>query len=128
MDYTGIIIEESLGYKDILNELEVLKTDVEQVTNEHKTPWLERWTLHLIKVPEADIEPVVARLSDEFEREHPWYIDLKNDKTHYIIFLNKVFKVDLSNPDYSQAKAFGISIGIPSYQLDFDQLVREPFK
>ena len=37
-----------------------------------------------------------------------------------IIFLNKVFKVDLNNPIlYKDAKAYGISLGIPEYQVDF---------
>jgi hypothetical protein len=121
MNYKGIIIEESLNNKDILHSLKITKTDIEPITPKHQTPWLKQWTLHSVEVTEDTIEQVVEKLSHSFDIEHPdWYADLKNNQFHYLIFANKVFKVDLSNPThYKDAKSYGKSIGIPEYQLDF---------
>lgn len=56
MNYKGVIIEESLENKDILKGVRVLETKVEQVTEEHKTPWIKQWTLHTVEVPENQVD------------------------------------------------------------------------
>lgn len=67
------------------------------------------------------LQEVAEKVSRSFDREHPyWYADYKNNEFHYIIYAGKIFKVDLKNPVfYKTAKAYGISIGIPEYQVDF---------
>jgi len=57
---------------------------------------------------------------------HDWYADFKNDTHHYIIFRNKIFFVDKqSKEQYDEAKKYGISLGIPEYQVDFHPEVKE---
>jgi hypothetical protein len=121
MNYKGVIVEESLQDNSLLKDLNVLETKVEPITPEHKTPWLKQWTLHTVEIPEEKAEEVSEKISKSFDKEHPdWYADYKNDKYHFIIFADKVFKVDLANPIlYKDAKTYGISIGIPEYQVDF---------
>ena len=121
MNYKGVIIEESLQEPLILKELTILETKVEPITSEHETPWLNQWTLHTVEIPEEDAEAVAEKLSKSFDKHHPdWYADYKNDEYHFIIYAGKVFKVELSNPVlYKDAKEYGISIGIPEYQVDF---------
>lgn len=121
MNYKGVIIEESLGDTSVLQEVKILETKVEQVEEDHKTPWLKQWTLHTVEIPENEADKIADKISKSFDSEHPhWYADYKNDKFHYIIYANKAFKVDLSNPVlYKDAKEYGISIGIPEYQVDF---------
>lgn len=120
MNYKGVIIEESLEKADILKDVVVVDTKVEPVTAEHKTPWIKQWTLHTVEIPEEKADQVAEQLSADLEKEHNWYADYKNDQYHYIIYRNKVFKVDLKNPVlYKEAKAYGISLGIPEYQVDF---------
>lgn len=121
MNYKGVIIEESLGDTSVLKEVKILDTEVEPVAEEHKTPWLKQWTLHTVEIPEDKVDEVADKISKSFDKEHPhWYADYKNDKCHYIIYANKIFKVDLSNPVlYRDAKEHGISIGIPEYQVNF---------
>ena len=80
-------------------------------------------TLHTVEVPEDKVESVAKKLSVCIDDNHKnsWYIDFKNDRLHYIIFRNKVFKVNLSKKDpYGDAIKYGISLGIPDSQLDFD--------
>ena len=120
MNYKGVIIEESLDNKDVLKNVKILSTKVEEVTEDHKTPWIKQWTLHTVEIPEIKADEIVEKLSVDLEKEHNWYADFKNDEYHFIIYQSKVFKVDLKNPLlYKDAKKYGISLGIPEYQVDF---------
>lgn len=119
--YSGCIIEESLTNKDVLKEFIITKTNVEKVTEESNTPDLDVWTMHIVEIAEDKIESIVPLLSksiDGSRKNGGWYTDLKSDDWHYIIFSGKVFKVDRSSGEqYEQAKEYGMSIGIPEYQL-----------
>ncbi len=119
--YSGCIIEESLTNKDVLKEFIITRTNVEKVTEESNTPDLDVWTMHIVEITEDKIESIVPLLSksiDGSRKNGGWYTDLKSDDWHYIIFSGKVFKVDRSSGEqYEQAKEYGMSIGIPEYQL-----------
>jgi hypothetical protein len=120
--YRGVIIEESLEDKGILSELRILETEVEKVTERNKTPWLNLWTKHTVEIPEAEAQRVAERLAKMIDRKHggSWYADFKNQRFHYIIFRDRIFRVDRrSKQQYDEANRFGESLGIPSYQLDF---------
>jgi hypothetical protein len=120
--YRGIIIEESLEDKSILSELRILETEVEKVTERNKTPWLKLWTKHTVEVPEAEAQAVAERLAKMLDRKHggSWYADFKNQRFHYVIFRDRIFRVDRrSKQQYDEVNRFGEALGIPSYQLDF---------
>ncbi len=122
MNYTGVIIEESLDNLDVLKELTILSTEVEPVTERKRTPWVKQWTLHTVDIPEGKADRVANKISQDLDKVHSWYADYKNDEYHYIIYRGRIFKVDLSNPVlYRDAREYGISVGIPEYQVDFDQ-------
>jgi hypothetical protein len=127
MTYKGVIIEESLENKDVLKDVAILSTKVEEVTEEHHTPHLKQWTLHTVEIPEDRGEEAAEKLSKVLEISHGhWYADFKNEKFHYIIFRNKVFKVDRSKPEeYKKVTEYGLSLGIPDYQLDFSPEIEE---
>ena len=125
MNYKGIVIEESLQDLKILKQLKILSTKVEQVTESHKTPWLKQWTLHAVEIGGDDAQNVANKLSVALDLEHDWYADFKNDKYDFVIFRNKVFKVDRNKPDgYEEVKKYGIGLGIPDYQLYFSPDVK----
>jgi len=120
MNYHGIIIEESLENTGVIRDIQILSTKVEPITDGHKTPWLKQWTLHTVEIPEEKGDEVAERLSTDLEKEHSWYADYKNNRYHFIMYRGKVFKVDLQNPVlYKDARQYGISLGIPEYQVDF---------
>jgi hypothetical protein len=126
MNYKGVIIEESLETKDILGRIKILSTKVEQVVDKHKTPWLKQWTLHTVEISEKEAESIAGEISKSLDSEHPWYADFKNETTHFIIFRNRVFKIDrTSKEQYDEAKEYGISLGIPPYQVDFHPEVKK---
>ena len=118
--FNGTIIEEGLEDKAVLNKMKIISTKVEQVTEKHRTPWIKQWTLHTVEIQENKADQVAEKLSEDLDKEHEWYADYKNDQYHFIIYRGKVFKVDLKNPVlYKDAKQYGISVGIPEYQVDF---------
>lgn len=127
MNYRGIIIEESLKDKKLPEGVKIISSIIEEVTDHHKTPWLNKWTLHNVEVTEDKIETVADIISRSFETEHnSWYADFKNDKYHYVIFPDKVFKVANEHKlEYQRVKEYGLSLGIPDYQLNFEELKRK---
>jgi len=121
-NYQGVIIEESLENKEVLKKIKIISTKVEPITNEHKTPWLSQWTLHTVEISDNEAKEIAEEISKSLDRNHggSWYADFKNDTHHYIIFRNKIFYIDRkSKEQYDEAKSYGISLGIPEYQVDF---------
>jgi len=124
--FVGAIIEESLENKLILKKVRVLSTKIEKVTEKHRTPWISQWTLHTIEIPENRAKEIAKKISKSLDSKHVWYADFKNDKTHFIIFRNKIFKIDrTSKEQYEEATKYGISLGIPEYQVDFSPDVKK---
>jgi hypothetical protein len=121
-DFTGTIIEESLEKPAVLKKLKVTRTEVEKVTAEHRTPWIRQWTIPAVEVPENQASKIAKELSRSLDSKHAWYADFKNDTHHYIIFYGKVFYIDrTSKEQYGRARAYGISLGIPEHQVDFEK-------
>lgn len=120
MNYKGTIIEESLENADALKKCKVLKTDVETVNENHKTPWIKQWTLHRVEISEADAESIAQELSKVIDVSHisSWYADFKNDTDHYIIYRDKVFHIKRKDKAaYEEVRKYGLTLGIPDYQL-----------
>jgi hypothetical protein len=92
---------------------------VEAVTARHRTPWLKQWTLHKVEIAADRADAVAERLSAALQAGY-WYADYKNEEYHYIVYPGRIFKVDRRDPVlYREAKAYGIALGIPEYQVDF---------
>ena len=126
MNYEGVIIKESLQDSSVLKDMTIVATKVEPVTEKHKTPWLKQWTLHTVEIPESNAEAIAEKISYALETRDSWYADFKNDRTHFIIFREKVFKVDRSKrEEYDAATTYGIAQGIPAYQVDFSPHIQE---
>lgn len=121
MDFKGVIIKESLEDASVLDDVKILSTEVEPVTDEHKTPWIRQWTLHTVEVPSEKATKIAEKISEALDREHDWYADYKTDTEHFIIYRDRVFHIiDRSDKEQCAAAiAYGISIGIPAYQVDF---------
>jgi hypothetical protein len=126
MDYKGVIIEESLGDSSFLKEIKIISTKVESVTEKHRTPWLEQWTLHTIEVPENYAGAVAEKISHALNDQGNWYVDFKNHDIHFIIFKDKVFRIDRSKPEqYEEVTKYGTARGVPEHQLDFSPQIKE---
>ncbi|MDD5721107.1 MAG: hypothetical protein PHT16_01515 [Candidatus Pacebacteria bacterium] len=125
-NYRGVIIEESLENKEVLKKVQILETKVSVVAEKHKTPWVKQWTLHTVLIPENEAEAIAKEISVSLDKEHNWYADFRNKTHHYIIFRDKVFYINRNSiEEYNKAKEYGISLGIPEYQVDFHPDVKE---
>ena len=125
-DFTGIIIEESLENPEVLKKVKIIKTRVEKVTEKHKTPWVKQWTMYTVKIPEEKADSIAEELGKSLDSKHSWYADFKNDKFHYVIFCNRIFRIDKSKKEqYDEAVRYGISLKIPEYELDFSPHIKE---
>ena len=120
MSYSGVIVEEGLQDKSVLEGVNIVSTRVEKVEAEHETPWLEKWTLHTIEISENEAEKITEKLAKSFDMEHigNWYADFKNNEFHYVIYPNRVFKLDRSKKsDFDEMGEYALSIGLPKSQL-----------
>lgn len=126
-NFNRVIIEESLEKKDVLKKVKILKTKVEEVIPKHNTPYLKQWTLRIVEIPGNQVDEIANNLSHSLDSKHgDWYADFKNNKFHYIIFCNKIFKIDRSKPEqYKKVVEYGLSLGIPDYQLNFTPDIKE---
>lgn len=83
-DYKGTIIEESLADKGVLRKVSIAGTRVSQVIKEHKTPWLDHWTLHIVVVPADSAAVVAEEISQALDRDNGGsrYVDFRNSRWH----------------------------------------------
>ena len=108
--------------KDILKMVKILKTRIEVVTPSMNTPHLKQWTLHTVEVPEEKADEIAQEISRSLKLKEEWYADYRNDWYHFIIFREKIFKVNRkSRLEYEKAKEYGISLGIPAHQVNFTE-------
>ncbi len=124
--FRGVVIEESLENKAVLGNIKIIDCKTEKVTKKHCTPWVKQWTLLTIQIPELEANKIAQQLSQSLDSKHAWYADFKNKHTHYILFRNKVFKINRTKKqEYQNATNYGISIGIPNHQVDFNPFVKK---
>lgn len=105
MMYKGIIVEQSLTDKAILNSFDVIKRNVIDAQN---------WVETTVFVTEEQIEKLSSLLRDG------WYMHFWCGRSVKVIFKNKVFKINYDDKStWESAVEYGMSIGIPAEQLDF---------
>lgn len=127
MTFNGVIIEESLTDNSVLNDANIISTKVEPVTEKHKTPWVKQWTLHTVEIPEEKAAEVADKISKALDKTHDWYADFKTETEHYVIYTGRVFHITdrTDKKQYDEVTAYGISIGIPDYQVDFSPHLKQ---
>ncbi len=104
--YTGCIIDESIKDKSILGEFTILETRNDGGIS------------YIVEADEIGIESTVLKLQVSMTDEKCWYADLKTFDFHYIIYNDKIFKVNRDFPEqYEEAKEYGIKRGIAEEYL-----------
>jgi len=120
--FEGVIIQESLVNTELLQHCKILSTRISLVTEEHQTPWLKQWTLHTVLVPAEKADEFASELSYSLQSSPVnWYADFKSEHHHYVVYPNRIFIIDRSDAEqYRRATEYGVSIGIPAHQVDFE--------
>lgn len=106
MKYSGCIIEESLKDKSVINEFKIL----EEIDDDG--------IMWIVEIDESKLDNVVPSLQKSMVDNPIWYCDLKCEDWHYIIFNDKIFKVNRDCPEqYEETRQYGLKRGIPNEQL-----------
>ncbi|MDO4379049.1 MAG: hypothetical protein Q4C64_08000 [Erysipelotrichia bacterium] len=106
MKYSGCIIEESLKDKSIINEFNI----IEEI-NDDGIMWI-------VEVDESKLGDILPKIQASMVENSIWYCDLKCEDYHYIIFNDKIFKVNRDFPEqYEEVREYGLVRGIPDEQL-----------
>lgn len=104
--YTGCIIDESIKDKSILREFTILETKNDGGIS------------YIVETDESRIDSTVLKLQASMTEEKCWYTDLQNYDYHYIIYNDKIFKVNRDCPEqYEEAKEYGLERDIPEEYL-----------
>ena len=109
--YHSIVIEESLDDKNVLKNLKILNTKIDG-----------DWHLHIIEVPDEDLETTLKLLQSHLVKNRPYYFHFYNDgKNLIIVFRKKVFRMDPKDKNtWQEAQEYGDKIlKISVEQLDF---------
>lgn len=108
-NYKGTIIEESLSDNRALNDFEIIRVHISGQENP-----AERWHLYTVNVNEDDI----LKLSNYIKEE--WYMHFWKDRTVVAVFKGKSFIFNYDDKStWKSVIEYGLSVGIPKYQLDF---------
>lgn len=120
MNFTGLLLKESLEDEGVLDLVNITKTETWDVDN--VDDWQPKvWTAIYFKGDEKQIDDIAQKMSQAIKPR--WYLNISiennNKKTEYVIFRNKTFKYEKGDKEKSkQAKEYGRSLGIPESQLD----------
>jgi len=63
-NFNGVIIEESLENIGVLENVAIISTRVEPVTEKHKAPWLSRWILHSVEVEAGEADKIADEIQE----------------------------------------------------------------
>lgn len=99
--YSGCIIKESLKDLSILDEFDIIDNNV-----------------CIVEIDESKVDEILPRLQNAMVDDKVWYCDLKCNDYHYIIYNDKIFKVNRDyGEQYEEVKKYGLDRGIPEEQL-----------
>ena len=108
--YKGCIVEESLEDFRAINGLKIVRVRITEEDNPS-----ERWHIYDSLVSEKEINKLHGQLKQS------WYMHFWNDEKIMILFKDKRFEFDIDNKEsWKPAIDYGISLGIPKEQLDFE--------
>ena len=102
--WTGMIIMESLKNPDILSGFKVvdIRTD-------------DDWHIYTVQVDRAGLETVRDNLVDNY------YAHFKSGRAGAVVFKDRAFEMSVADKStWAPAIEYGISIGVPAEQMDFE--------
>lgn len=57
----------------VLSDVDIGSTNkVEPITEKHKTPWVNQWTMHTVEIPEEKAAAVAEKISKVLDKDHSW--------------------------------------------------------
>lgn len=123
MVWRGVIIEESLEDKSLLNLAEIVETKKSTLENEAEAGTL---TFHKIEVSDAKkdsfLRAACKAVKDRF------YLHICNGGVMFVVYKNKMFRFSKKDAaKINEARKYGMAHGILREQLEFEALVENPY-
>ncbi|VVB61621.1 Uncharacterised protein [uncultured archaeon] len=121
--WRGVIIEESLEDKSLLDIVRIVKTEKATLENEKEAGVL---TFHKIEVSDAKKEEFLKRAQKAIKDRY--YLHICRNGIAIVVYKNKVFEFSGNETEkITAARNYGISIGILREQLEFEALIDTPW-
>jgi len=118
--WQGVVLEESLEDKSLLDMAKIVGTNVSELEKENRV-----MTFHKVEVPDSLKDEYIERAKTNIKQS--FYMHLCKDGQMTVVFKNKVFSFRDGDPKLIEALEYGKSIGIIPEQMPFERLIDHPF-
>ncbi len=118
--WRGVVLEESLEDKSLLNMAKIVGTQTSKLEKENKT-----MTFLKVKVPDTLKEKYIEKAKKTLKPG--FYTHLCKNGVMTVIFKDKEFNFRANHPILLKAREYGESVGIIPEQMPFEHLMENPF-
>ncbi len=123
MVWKGVIIEESLEDKDLLDMVKIVATKKTMLEKEHEKGVLN---FHRIELDDNQKDEVIARSKSAIK--NGWYLHVCKNGKMAVVFKSKHFEFSEKGKEtMNEARKYGLSVGIIKDQLTFENLIKNTY-
>lgn len=123
MVWKGVIIEESLENKKLLDMTKIINTEKTALEMEEEGGILH---FHHIELMDKKKDEFINKAKNSIKQG--WYIHICKNGRMTVIFKDKVFEfTKKQNNMLNEARNYGLSIGIIKEQMPFEKLIENPY-
>lgn len=119
MAYKGVILEESLEDKTLLELIKIVSTDIENLENEDRV-----MTFHKFELDESKKDEFLEKAKQTIKEA--FYTHIAKENELIVIFKDKIFYCK-TQEQMNEAREYGKSRGILEVQMPFEKLIKDPF-
>jgi len=120
MVWQGVLLEESLEDKSIMNLISIKGTNVSKLEKENRI-----MTFHKVEVEDANKDKYLIMAMHSLKPA--FYTHLCKDGEMYVVFRGAMFNFRKLNPELNRAREYGKLIGIIPEQMPFEHLIDHPY-
>lgn len=120
----GRILAESLrlGCDLQVPDLQLSRVDRHDVSHEAAPYQPDVWTVLDVQGPDEAADHLASALADALIEGQGWYADFRVGADHVVVFPGRVFRYTMGDQaGRDEAVAYGMSVGVPAYQLDWGE-------
>ncbi len=120
MVWKGVILEESLEDKFLLDLVKIVNTKKEKLEGEDRV-----MTFHSVEIKDDKKDEFIEKAVESIKQS--FYLHIVKQGVMYIVYRGKSFKVSKESEELKKARDYGKSIGILEEQLPTENLIDNPF-
>ena len=120
MVWQGVVLEESLEDKSLLDMVEIIGTETDKLEEEDRI-----MTFHKVEISDSNKNEYIDKAIHSLKKG--FYVHLCKDGEMYVVYRGAMFNFRRHFSQLEDAKKYGKSIGIIEEQMPFDHLIEHPF-